>query len=67
MTWNYFTQNSGTKAVVYLDLLSRDTGSAFYPAIFLKNTFEYNGAFIEGGALYIRGRAKSGVSLSTPL
>ena len=58
---NTFTLNSATKAIVYLDL--NDRKKYGYEAIFASNTFNRNGAFIDGGAIYLRARSKLGVKV----
>ena len=55
---NQFTGNSGTKGVVYLDV--QDRGTTDNPVIIAHNTFTKNGGYIDGSAIYLRARGKSG-------
>lgn len=58
---NTFKYNSGTKGIIYLDFLSRIN----YEAVFINNYFESNGAFLTGGAIYLRARTTPGYSVTS--
>lgn len=55
---NILTDNSATKALLYLDFNTRTSASK---ALFSGNTFQRAGTYFEGGAIYIRARSTSNV------
>ena len=65
---NDFSKNSGTKGVIYLDVHDRGTGNT-NPVIIAHNSFTRNGGYIDGSAVYIRARGRSGINVysTTPL
>ncbi len=52
---NELSDNSATKALLYLDFKDRRTYSA--TTVFRNNTFLRSGAYYEGGAIYVRARS----------
>lgn len=56
---NLLTDNSATKALLYLDFNDRRTTSS--RTIISGNTFQRAGTYFEGGAIYIRARSTSNV------
>eukprot|EP00347_Sterkiella_histriomuscorum_P017498 403349122 len=55
---NNFSNNVGTKGVLYLDFYDRKTTGTV--ATFSNNEFINNGAYFDGGAIHLRARAQSG-------
>ena len=49
---NNFTQNTGTKGVIYLDILHRVTTTV----IVANNSFTQNGGYLDASAIFIRAR-----------
>lgn len=50
---NTFNKNSATKSIVHLEFFERSV----YQTVILSNVFNNNGAYYEGGAIYLRARA----------
>jgi hypothetical protein len=50
---NTFTQNSGIKGIIYLDMAHSSTSER---AVIVSNTFSYNAGYLDSSVIYVRGR-----------
>ncbi len=61
--YNTFTQNTGTKGIIYLDMKARVNTRV----IFASNTFSNNAGYLDSSVIYFRARGLPGINLATEI